>query len=140
MGPSAPKSREMENLASHVLAILDARAAYDCLQNKCAVERHLQNKCSRTSSRRGLPRQRGESNLYLVLPRAAQARKKGIMDACSCDGTRLEETFAVLTCAPRDASQTLLLVVCLLSAFTYASAGLLVQIGSALHPLVVVVW
>ena len=28
-----------------VLAILDARAAYDCLQNKCAVERHLQNKC-----------------------------------------------------------------------------------------------
>ena len=53
------------------------------------------------------------------------------MDACSCDGTRLEETFAVLTCAPRDASQTLLLVVCLLSAFTYASAGLLVQIGSA---------
>ena len=53
------------------------------------------------------------------------------MDACSCDGTRLAETFAVLTCAPRDASQTLLLVVCLLSAFTYASAGLLVQIGSA---------
>ena len=53
------------------------------------------------------------------------------MDACSCDGTRLGETFAVLTCAPRDASQTLLLVVCLLSAFTYASAGLLVQIGSA---------
>ena len=37
----------------------------------------------------------------------------------------------MLTCAPRDASQTLLLVVCLLSAFTYASAGLLVQIGSA---------
>ena len=36
------------------------------------------------------------------------------MDACSCDGTRLEETFAVLTCAPRDASQTLLLVGCLL--------------------------
>ena len=30
------------------------------------------------------------------------------MDACSCDGTRLVETFAVLTCAPRDASQTLL--------------------------------
>ena len=46
MGPSAPKTREMENLASHVLAILDARAAYDCLQNKCAVERHLQNKCA----------------------------------------------------------------------------------------------
>ena len=44
--PSAPKTREMENLASHVLAILDARAAYDCLQNKCAVKRHLQNKCA----------------------------------------------------------------------------------------------
>ena len=35
-----------EALASGVLAILDARAAYDCLQNKCAVERHLQNKCA----------------------------------------------------------------------------------------------
>lgn len=56
------------------------------------------------------------------------------MDGCSCDGdlaTDLAEALAALTCAPRDASQNLLLLVCLLSAFTYASAGLLVQIGSA---------
>lgn len=53
------------------------------------------------------------------------------MDGCSCDGGKLAEAFAALTCAPRDASQNLLLLVCLLSAFTYVSAGLLVQIGSA---------
>ncbi|CAH0368012.1 unnamed protein product, partial [Pelagomonas calceolata] len=71
--------------SSHVLAILDARAAYDCLQNKCAVERHLQNKYAVeryvAGSERyvaGQPRQLDKRQLPAaggyprVLPRAAQ--------------------------------------------------------------------